>query len=66
MTTLVGTPDLVALVQTATYAPILLFALLAGTLADLWDRRWVLLLAQLWTVMTSVTLAGLRARLNIQ
>jgi MFS family permease len=59
MTTLVGTPDLVALVQTATYAPILLFALLAGTLADLWDRRWVLLLAQLWTVMTSVTLAGL-------
>ena len=33
MTTLAGTPDLVALVQTATYLPILLLALLAGTLA---------------------------------
>ena len=59
MTTLAGTPDLVAMVQTATYAPILLFALLAGTLADLWDRRSVLLLAQLWTVMTSFGLAWL-------
>ena len=48
MTTLAGTPDMVALVQTATMAPILLFALFAGALADLWDRRWVLLLAQLW------------------
>jgi MFS family permease len=57
MTTLAGTPDLVAAVQTATYAPILLFALLAGTLADLWDRRRVLLLAQLWTVLMSVGLA---------
>src|SRR6185369_8790669 len=45
MTTLASTPDLVALVQTATQAPVLLFALLAGTVADLWDRRWVLLLA---------------------
>jgi MFS family permease len=59
MTTLAGSPDLAALVQTATYAPILLFALLAGTLADLWDRRWALLLAQLWTVLASVVLAGL-------
>jgi len=32
MITLAGTPDRVALVQTATHAPILLFALLAGTL----------------------------------
>src|SRR6188768_3770064 len=45
MITLAGAPDLVALVQTATQAPVLLFALLAGTVADLWDRRWVLLLA---------------------
>jgi MFS family permease len=57
MTTLAGTPDQVALVQTATYAPILLFALLAGTLADLWDRRRVLLLAQLWTVLMAAGLA---------
>ena len=59
MTTLAGTPDLVAMVQTATYAPVLLFALLAGTLADLWDRRSILLLAQLWTVLTSFGLAWL-------
>ncbi len=57
MTTLAGTPDMVALVQTATQAPILLFALLAGTVADLWDRRWVLLLAQFWTVLVSAGLA---------
>ena len=59
MTTLAGTPDMVALVQTATQAPILLFALLAGTVADLWDRRWVLLLAQFWTVLVSAGLAVL-------
>jgi MFS family permease len=57
MTTLADTPDMVALVQTATQAPVLLFALLAGTVADLWDRRWVLLLAQFWTVLVSVALA---------
>ncbi|MCC2664418.1 MAG: transporter [Geminicoccaceae bacterium] len=57
MTTLAGTPDLVALVQTATYLPILLLALLAGTLADLWDRRRVLLLAQFWMVLISAGLA---------
>ena len=59
MTTLAGTPDLVAMVQTATYLPILLLALLAGTLADLWDRRRVLLLAQFWMVLISVGLAWL-------
>ena len=59
MTTLAGTPDLVAMVQTATYLPILLLALLAGTLADLWDRRRVLLLAQFWTVLISLGLAWL-------
>jgi MFS family permease len=59
MTTLAGTPDLVAMVQTATYMPILLLALLAGTLADLWDRRRVLLLAQFWMVAISAGLAWL-------
>jgi MFS family permease len=59
MTTLAGTPDQVAMVQTATYLPILLLALLAGTLADLWDRRRVLLLAQFWMVAISVGLAWL-------
>jgi MFS family permease len=57
MTTLAGTPGMVALVQSATMAPILLFALFAGALADLWDRRWVLLLAQLWVAVAAIGLA---------
>ena len=64
MTTLAGTPDLVALVQTATYLPILLLALLAGTLADLWDRRRVLLLAQFWMVSISAGLARLSGSIS--
>jgi MFS family permease len=61
MTTLAGTPDMVALVQTATQAPILLFALFAGALADLWDRRWVLLLAQIWVAVAAFGLTGASA-----
>jgi predicted MFS family arabinose efflux permease len=61
MTTLAGTPDMVALVQSATTAPILLFALFAGALADLWDRRWVLLLAQLWVAVAAFGLAAFSA-----
>lgn len=57
MTTLDGSPEMVALVQTAIQAPILLFALLAGALADLWDRRLVLLVAQLWVSAVSAGLA---------
>jgi predicted MFS family arabinose efflux permease len=57
MTTISGTPEMVALVQTATLAPILLFALVAGAFADLWDRRLVLLLAQLWVSAVSAGLA---------
>lgn len=59
MTTLSGAPEMVALVQTATMAPILLFALVAGALADLWDRRLVLLLAQLWVCVASAGLASI-------
>ena len=40
-----GRPTMVALVQSATLAPILVFGLLAGTLADLYDRRRVALAA---------------------
>lgn len=61
MTQLAGTPDMVALVQTATLLPILLFALLAGAWADVWDRRLVLLVAQLWTAVSAAGLALLSA-----
>jgi MFS family permease len=59
MTSLAGTPDLVALVQAAVQAPILCLSLLAGAAADVWDRRYVLLLAQCWMLAISVLLAFL-------
>lgn len=43
MTTLDPTPSMVALVQAATTLPILLFALLAGAIADIVDRRRLLI-----------------------
>lgn len=64
MTALAGTPDMVALVQVTTYGPVLLLALAAGTVADLWDCRRVLLLAQLWTVLAAAGL-GLLSSLGL-
>lgn len=46
MTTLIPSPDWVAMVQAATTLPVCLLALPAGTLADRMDRRTLLLLAQ--------------------
>jgi len=60
MTSLAGTPDMVALVQTATQAPVLIFALVAGAVADILDRRRVLIIAQLWMALVSIWLAVLR------
>jgi MFS family permease len=57
MTSLDPSPDTVALVQTATQVPILLLALVAGAAADVWDRRSVLIVAQLWVLATSFGLA---------
>jgi MFS family permease len=61
MTALVGTPDMVALVQAAVQAPILCFSILAGVAADLLDRRRVLLAAQLSMLAVSLLLALLTA-----
>jgi MFS family permease len=41
MTELTGKADMVALVQTATFLPMMLFALSAGAIADTYDRRKV-------------------------
>ncbi|MGH8502415.1 MAG: MFS transporter [Gammaproteobacteria bacterium] len=46
MTTLASSPLLVALVQTATTLPVFLFALPGGALADIVDRRKLLITAQ--------------------
>ncbi|MDT5047582.1 MAG: hypothetical protein QOE48_4230 [Mycobacterium sp.] len=47
----------VALVQTASLGPTLLFALFAGVLADLFDRRRLLIVVQTYAVLVAVALA---------
>jgi MFS family permease len=56
MTSLAPSALLVALVQTATTLPVLMFALPAGVLADVLDRRRVLLFAQVWMTVVAVAL----------
>ncbi|MCA1648040.1 MAG: MFS transporter [Chloroflexi bacterium] len=59
MTELTPSPVLVALMQTATSLPIFLAGLPAGALADLVDRRKLLLLAQTWMLIVAGALGGL-------
>ena len=59
MTSLNGRADLVALIQTAALLPALLFALPAGALADMFDRRSVLVGAQLFSTAAAFALAAL-------
>jgi MFS family permease len=63
MTSLTSTPLLVALVQTATSLPVFLVGLAAGALADVVDRRRLLLFTQGWMLVAAaalgiLTLAG--------
>ena len=55
MTALTASPLLIALMQTAASLPVLLFGLLAGATADIFDRRKLLIFWQAW-MLTSVTL----------
>lgn len=57
MTTIAASAEQVALVQSSTTLPILLFAILAGALADIYDRRIVMLAAQLTMLAASILLA---------
>jgi MFS family permease len=59
MSTLTVAAAPVALIQTASSLPVLLFALLAGVLGDLLDRRRLILACQLAMLVASVVLAGL-------
>lgn len=52
-----GSPFMVAAVQSATTLPVVLLAVLAGTLADIVDRRMYLIVAQLWMLLVASTLA---------
>lgn len=58
MTSLTTSPLYVALVQTATYVPVLLLGLPAGALADIVDRRKVLLVTQAWMAIVAAVFAA--------
>lgn len=59
MTSLSGSPLLVALVQAATALPVMLLALPAGALADIVDRRRLLLFTQTWMLLAAAGLGAL-------
>ncbi len=59
MTSLTMSPLLVSLVQAAMSLPVFLVALPAGALADITDRRRLLLLTQGWMALTAAALGAL-------
>lgn len=54
-----ATPLLVALIQTAATAPVFLFALPSGALADIIDRRRYLIFSQAWVAVVSLGIGAL-------
>ncbi len=59
MTALTGSPLLIALMQTAASLPVLLLGLPAGALADILDRRRLLIFFQTWMLIAATILAAL-------
>jgi MFS family permease len=59
MTLLAPSPLMVSLVQAATTLPLFLLALPAGALADVLDRRRILLVAQVWLFLVTALLGVL-------
>jgi MFS family permease len=60
MTSLAPSPIMVSMVQAAITLPIFVFALPAGVLADIVDRRRMLLLAQFWMLLAATSLGLLQ------
>lgn len=58
MTAIAGNAQMVALVQTAASLPMMLFAMLAGTLADIVDRRRIMIMAQTGMALVAAALAA--------
>ncbi len=54
----ISTADHVAMVQTATFLPMALFALPAGAVADIWDRRKVQMLFFAFALVASVMMTA--------
>lgn len=61
MATLTADPLWVALVQSAATAPVFLFGLMSGTVADLVDRRTFLIFTQLWLALITCILTATAA-----
>src|SRR5690606_30024191 len=57
MTTLTDSHNMVALVQASTTLPIMVFSLASGALADNFDRRIVMIIAQIGLALVSAVLA---------
>ncbi|WP_097063254.1 MFS transporter [Sphingomonas guangdongensis] len=57
MVSLGASATLISLVQTSTTLPIMLFSLIAGALADTFDRRQLMLVAQAFMLLVSVALS---------
>lgn len=58
MTALTTSPLLIALMQTAATLPVLLFGLPAGAMADIFDRRRLLLCWAAWMLVAAALLSG--------
>lgn len=65
MTAIAPSPEMVAYVQTASTAPIMLFSLIAGALADIWDRRLLMLLALTAMMAASALLVALAVTVGV-
>jgi MFS family permease len=59
MTTLVHASDMVAFVQAATALPVMLLSIPAGAIADIWDRRVVMLVAQVVSFVVALLISVL-------
>src|SRR5258706_13244449 len=59
MTSLAPSPTMVALVQAATSLPVFLVGLPAGAVADLVDRRRLLIVSQGWMLLSATALGVL-------
>ena len=57
MISIAPSADMVALVQTSITLPIMLLSLVAGAIADIWDRRRLMLIAQALMLAVSAALA---------
>lgn len=59
MTSISTSDDMVALVQASTTLPIMLFSLVSGAIADSFDRRRVIIIAQIFMLVVSIALTAL-------